>query len=41
MQLKLLWDLQQLDVAINTLLKAIEEAPLKSGVGKRKKNWSR
>jgi uncharacterized protein len=32
MQLKLLWDLQQLDVAINTLKKAIEEAPPKSGV---------
>lgn len=33
MQLKLLWDLQKLDVAITALKKAIEEAPLKSGVG--------
>jgi hypothetical protein len=32
MQLKLLWDLQQLDVAINSLNKRIEEAPPKSGV---------
>ncbi len=32
MQLKLLWDLQQLDVAINAIERAIDEAPLKSGV---------